>query len=63
MKRYSLNSQPQEFLSNPEVLPMVRKRQLAVLPITLVDGKMAETGEYPTLEEVQQALSLSGRPQ
>jgi len=63
VERYSLNSQPQAFLSNPEVLRMVRERQMAVLPITLVDGKVAKTGEYPTLQEMQQALSPSGRPQ
>lgn len=63
VERYSLSSQPQAFLSNPEVLRMVRERQMAVLPITLVDGKISKTGKYPTLQEMQQALSLSGQAQ
>jgi hypothetical protein len=57
VERYSLSSQPQAFLSNPEVLQMVRERQMAALPITVVDGKIAKTGKYPTLQEMQQALS------
>jgi hypothetical protein len=63
VERYSLNSQPQAFLSNPEVLRLVRERQMAVLPITVVDGKVAITGKYPTLQEMRQALSLSGQAQ
>lgn len=63
VERYSLNSQPQAFLNNPEILRMVRERQMAALPITVVDGKIAKTGKYPTLQEMQRALSLSGPAQ
>lgn len=63
VERYSLSSQSQAFLANSEVLRMVRERQMAVLPITLVDGRVAKTGEYPTLQEIRQALSLPAQPQ
>lgn len=54
-----LNSQPQAFLANPEVLRMIRERQMAVLPMTVVDGRVAKAGAYPTLGEMRQALFLS----
>lgn len=63
VERYLLNAQPQAFLANPEVLKMVRERQLAVLPITVVDGRIVKTGAYPTLEELRDALILPGRTQ
>lgn len=56
VERYSLNAQPQAFLSNPEVLRLVRERQMAALPITSVDGKIVKTGAYPSLDELRQAL-------
>ena len=58
VERYALNSQPQAFLANPEVLRLVRERQLAALPITVVDGRIAKTGAYPTLQELRQALAI-----
>lgn len=61
VERYQLNSQPQAFLANPEVWHMVRERQIAALPITVVDGRVIKTGAYPTLEEMRQALSASGQ--
>ena len=60
VERYLLNAQPQAFLANPQVLQMVRERQLAVLPITVIDGRIIKTGAYPTLEEMRDALSLEG---
>lgn len=57
VERYSLSAQPQAFLANPEVLRLVRERQMAVLPITVIAGRVAQTGKYPTLQELRQALS------
>ena len=59
VERYSLNAQPQAFLSNPEVLRLVRELQMAALPITAVDGKIVKTGAYPSLDELRQALTSS----
>lgn len=59
VERYLLNSQPQAFFANPEVLKMVRERQMAALPITVVDGRVVKTGAYPTLEEMRRELSIS----
>ena len=59
VERYSLNGQPQAFLSNPEVLRLVREQQMAALPITVVDGRVVKTGAYPTLQEMRQSLPLA----
>ena len=60
VERYQLNSHPKAFVSNPEVLRAVRDRQLAALPITIVDGRMLMSGAYPTLEEMKRALGIAG---
>lgn len=57
VERYLLNAQPQAFLSNPEVYRLVRERQMAALPITVVGGRIVKTGSYPTLAELRQALA------
>ena len=54
--RYQMTSQPQAFLNNAEVIRLVRERELAALPITVVRGKVIKVGEYPTLLEVRVAL-------
>lgn len=54
--RYQMASQPQAFLSNAEVVSLIREREMAALPITVVRGKVIKIGEYPTLAEVRAAL-------
>lgn len=54
--RYQMTSQPQAFLQNPEVVRLVREREMAALPITVVKGKVVKVGEYPTLLEIRAAL-------
>ncbi len=54
--RYLMTAQPQAFLNNAEVYRLVRERQLAALPITVVNGRVIKVGAYPTQAEVQAAL-------
>ncbi len=56
VERYQMASNPNAFLSNPEVMKLVREKQLEALPITVVRGKVIKVGAYPTLEEVKAAL-------
>ena len=51
--RYQMTGQPQAFLSNPEVMRLVREKQMAVLPITVVRGQVVKAGAYPTLSEIR----------
>jgi len=57
VERYLMTTQPQAFLNNAEVYRLVRERQLAALPITVVNGRVIKSGAYPTLAEVRAALN------
>ena len=51
--RYQMTGQPQAFLSNPEVMRLVREQQMAALPISVVRGQVVKVGAYPTLIEIK----------
>ena len=55
--RYQMTGQPQAFLSNPDVMRLVREKQLAALPITAVRGQVVKVGSYPTLSEIKTYLN------
>ena len=57
VERYQMSSNPNAFLNNPEVMTLVRTRQMAALPITVVRGQVLKAGAYPTLTEVRAALN------
>lgn len=59
VERYMLNSQPYAFFANPEVMKLVREKQMAALPITVVDGRIVKTGGYPTLEELRREINIA----
>jgi hypothetical protein len=56
VERYQMTGQPQAFLSNPEVMRLVREQQMAALPITVVRGQVVKIGAYPTLTEMKSFL-------
>ncbi len=57
VERYQMTSHPQAFLSNPAVMQLVREKQMAALPITVVRGKVVKVGAYPALNEVKTYLN------
>ncbi len=57
MARYQMTSHPNAFLSNAEVMKLVREKQMAALPITIVRGKVIKTNAYPSLAEVKTHLN------
>ena len=57
MARYQMTSHPNAFLGNAEVMKLVREQQMAVLPITVVHGKVVKTKTYPSLVEVKTYLN------
>ncbi len=57
VERYQMTTSPQAFVNNPEVMRLVREREMAALPITAVDGRVIKSGAYPTLAEVKSALN------
>jgi hypothetical protein len=57
VERYQMTSHPQMFLGNPEVMRLVREKQIAALPIVLVRGKVIAEGSYPKLADIQKSLN------
>jgi hypothetical protein len=55
--RYQMTSHPNAFLSNTEVMKLVREQQMTALPITVVRGKVIKTQAYPSLVEVKTHLN------
>lgn len=56
VERYQMTQHPQAFLNNADVYRLVRERQAAALPITVINGQVIKTGAYPAMAEVQAAL-------
>ncbi|MGA9161509.1 MAG: arsenite efflux transporter metallochaperone ArsD [Actinomycetota bacterium] len=57
VERYQMTSDPQAFLGNPQVMVLVRERQMDALPITVVRSRVIKAGTYPALSEVRAALN------
>lgn len=57
VERYQMTSHPNAFLGNAEVMKLIRERQLEILPITVVRGKIIKVTAYPTTDEVRAALN------
>jgi hypothetical protein len=51
IKRYNLGFEPAMFVENKEVNKTLNEQGPDSLPITLVEGKIAKIGAYPTNEE------------
>lgn len=60
--RYQMASHAQAFVNNREVFRLIREKQLAVLPITAVNGRVVKVGAYPMLAEVRAALNGKENP-
>jgi len=56
VERYQMASDPQAYLSNPEVMRLVREKQMAALPIVVVRGKIIAEGSYPKQAEIREHL-------
>jgi hypothetical protein len=57
VERYQMSSSPNAFLSNAEVMKLVREKQMEALPIIVVRGKVFKTGAYPSAAEIRAALN------
>lgn len=57
VRRYQMTTHPNAFLSNAEVMKLVREQQMAALPITVVRGKVIKTKAYPSLVEINTHLT------
>jgi hypothetical protein len=57
VERYQMSGNPNAFLSNAEVMKLVREKQMEALPIIVVRGKVIKVGAYPSAEEIRAALN------
>lgn len=51
IKRFNLGTDPGAFVENRAVNALLFDQGVESLPITLVDGEVAKTGEYPSAQE------------
>lgn len=56
VERYQMTSHPAKFTSNPEVMALIREKQMEALPIILVRGAIFAEGHYPKREVIQEQL-------
>jgi hypothetical protein len=59
VERYQMTSHPQAFLNQPEVMRLVREKQMAALPIIVIRGKVVAEGNYPKIDEIRENLNGS----
>jgi hypothetical protein len=60
IKRHGLSNEPQDFISNKVISAILQKEGADILPVTLVDGAVAKTKEYPTNEINTKQLENKG---
>ncbi len=56
IKRHGLSNEPQDFISNQVISDLLQKEGAEILPVTLVDGAVTKTKEYPTNDELAKWL-------
>jgi len=59
VERYQMTTHPGKFTENPQVMGLIREKQMAALPITMVRGKIVAEGYYPKLDEIQGYITRS----
>jgi hypothetical protein len=59
IKRYNLGTQPAKFVENIEVNKVLHDKGPDSLPVTVVDGKIAKIGVYPTNDELAEWFAVN----
>lgn len=58
VERYNLSSNPQIFVDNAEINKVLNNDGIEVFPVTMVDGVLVKTKEYPSDEEICKLLDI-----
>lgn len=58
VERFNIAQEPKAFMANKTVSELVHKKGRNILPITLVNGEVFLTGEYPSYEKLCEALGI-----
>ena len=59
IERYIITQSPEKFKENTQVMELIQKEQLKVLPITIYNDKVVLKGKYPTYEECKLFITES----
>ena len=59
VERYNLTNNPQAFVDNTVISEVLNRDGVDVLPVTVVDGKVVKTKNYPTNDEFDQIFRCS----
>lgn len=51
INRFNLSNDPSAFVENKKVNTLLFDKGVEALPVTLVDGEVIKTGDYPTAQE------------
>lgn len=58
VERHNLTSDPKSYVDNSIVNKLLLDNGVDILPITMVDGEVVKTKEYPTNEEFVKMLEI-----
>lgn len=56
VERYQMTSHPGKFTGNPQIMQLIREKQMAALPIIVLRGEIIAEGYYPKLSEIKSHL-------
>ncbi|MEW6599335.1 MAG: arsenite efflux transporter metallochaperone ArsD [Nitrospirota bacterium] len=56
--RFNLAQQPKEFMANRMVADLLHKNGKKALPVTIIEGEVFKTGEYPLYEDLCDRLGI-----
>ncbi|GBD95212.1 MAG TPA: arsenite efflux transporter metallochaperone ArsD [Nitrospirae bacterium] len=58
VERFNLAQQPKDFMANKRVADLLQKNGKKALPLTLINGEVFITGEYPLYEDLCRKLGI-----
>jgi len=58
VERHDLRSEYKIFKNNTLVMSLIQKTGSKILPITVIEGKVFKTGEYPAYEELCKEIDI-----
>jgi hypothetical protein len=63
VERFNLAQQPKAFMANKTVADLLHKNGKKILPVTLVNGNVFLTAEYPSYEKLCETLGIEALKQ
>ncbi len=58
VERFNIAQQPRAFMENKKVADLLHKNGKKSLPVTIANGEVFKAGEYPSYEELCNALGI-----